>query len=440
MQKDIVDLQEREPHFKALIPFIVFVVFYAGLSIAAKDFYSVSMPVAFLVASASAMLLDRKTGIDRKVDIYARGMGNSNIMIMCLIFILAGAFAASAKAMGAVDATVLIARHLIPENLIVAGFFVVACFISLAIGTSCGTIAALTPIALGLVGSGGSAAMMIGAVVGGAMFGDNMSMISDTTIAATRTQNVNMRDKFVMNFKMAFPAAVLAIVLYLIMGSSADSSGELAAITWRHIICTLPYLGILLGALVGLNVMALLFTGTVISVVIGCLLGGLGFFAALNEVGKGALGMAETLIVALLAGGLLSLIRHNGGVSYILKKIENAVSGRRGCEFGIALLVALVNLFTANNTVAIVVAGPIAKNLADKYNCDPRRSASILDIASCVIQGLLPYGAQILIAVGIAQGAGLKLSPLELAGAAYYPMLLAAALIVSIIVTGNKNR
>ena len=439
MQKDIVELQEREPHFKALIPFIVFVVFYTGLSIAARDFYSVSMPVAFLVASASAILLDRRISIERKVDIYARGMGDGNIMIMCLIFILAGAFAASAKAMGAVDSTVLIARHLIPENLIVAGFFVVSCFISLAIGTSCGTIAALTPIALGLVGSGGSAAMMIGAVVGGSMFGDNMSMISDTTIAAARTQNVNMRDKFVMNFKMAIPAAVLAVILYLIMGRTAVAAGDLAPINWKNIVCTLPYLGILLGALVGLNVMALLFMGTVISVVIGCLLGGLNFFSALNEVGKGALGMAETLIVALLAGGLLSLIRHNGGVNYILDKIENAASGRRGCEFGIALLVSLVNLFTANNTVAIVVAGPIARNLADKYNCDPRRSASILDIASCVVQGLLPYGAQILIAVGIAQGAGLKLSPLELAGAAYYPMLLAAALIVSIVIAGNKK-
>lgn len=435
---DIEHLQEREPRFKALIPFLVFVVFYAGLSIAAQDFYSVSMPVAFLVASASAILLNRRVSLEHKVDIYARGMGDSNIMIMCLIFILAGAFAASAKAMGAVDATVLIARHLIPEKLLVAGFFVVASFISLAIGTSCGTIAALTPIALGLVGSSGSPALMIGAVVGGAMFGDNMSMISDTTIAATRTQNVNMRDKFIMNFKMAAPAAVLAVVLYLVMGSSGTAA-DLPSVTWKHIVCTLPYLVILLGALVGFNVMALLFLGTVISLVIGCL-SGLGFQAALSEIGKGALGMSETLIVALLSGGLLSLIRHNGGVSYILRKIEAAVAGRKGCEFGVALLVSLVNLFTANNTVAIVVAGPIAKNLSDKYHCDPRRTASILDIASCVVQGILPYGAQILIAVGICNGLKIDISPLKLAGAAYYPMLLAVALVFSILLTKNKER
>ena len=426
---------EREPRFKALIPFFVFVVFYVGLSCWTKDFYSVPMPVAFLVASATALLLDRKRKLADKVEIFAHGMGESNIMIMCLIFILAGAFAAVTKAMGAVDAAVLISRHLIPDQFLLVGFFLISCFISLAIGSSCGTITVLTPIAVGLIQSMGfSPTLMLGAVIGGAMFGDNMSMISDTTIAATRTQGVAMRDKFLMNLKMIFPAAIAAIVLYIVSGKAGVAGGELEPVSWKHIVAVVPYLGILIGALCGLNVMALLFLGTVVAMGIGLLTGQLTFWTALAESGKGTLGMAETLIVAILAGGLLGVIRHNGGISYLLEKIRSVISGRKGCEFGVVLLVAVVNLFTANNTVAIVVAGPIARELSQKFGCDPRRIASILDTASCVVQGMIPYGAQILIAIGIAKGAGLDVPSLPLIAALFYPMFLGIALLVSILI------
>lgn len=431
---------EREARFKALIPFFIFLFFYLGLSIWAKDFYSVPMPVAFIIASASAMLLDRKRTLAEKTEIFARGMGDSNIMIMCLIFILAGAFATVAKAMGAVDATVLIARTLIPENLILCGFFLISCFISLAIGTSCGTIAALTPIAAGLVKSAGfPPELMIGAVIGGAMFGDNMSMISDTTIAATRTQGVAMRDKFFTNLKIIIPAALAAIIIYWLKGKGSDVNEPLQAVTWKHILAITPYIIILGGALAGGNVMALLFLGTAAAALIGILSDSLTFWNALSEAGKGTIGMSETLIVAILAGGLLRLIQHNGGISYLLGKIEKAVSDKRGCELGVISLVGMINLFTANNTVAIVITGPIAKAVSDKFKCDPRRIASLLDTMSCAVQGIIPYGAQILIATGIAKGMGIALPSLRLLANLYYPWLLAAALFISILTAKNKN-
>ena len=430
---------EREARFKALVPFIVFMVFYLGLSVWAKDFYFVPMPVAFVVASATAFLLNRKQKFDEKVEIYAKGMGETNIMIMCLIFILAGAFSTVAKAMGAVDATVLIARHLIPSQFILAGFFLISCFISLAIGTSCGTIAALTPIAVGLIKAVGMPpSLMLGAVIGGAMFGDNMSMISDTTIAATRTQNVAMRDKFITNFKMILPAAVLTVILYYFAGRNFAAGDKLDTVTLKHIFAVVPYIFILAGALLGMNVMALLFCGMIMAGAVGILNDSLTFKMTLTEVGRGALGMSETLIVAILAGGLLALIRYNGGISYLIGKIEKMIKSTKGCEAGIALLVAAVNLFTANNTVAIVVAGPIAKMLSDKYNCDGKRIAGILDTASCAVQGLIPYGAQILIAVGIANGAGIEVPAFGLTAALYYPMLLAISLAAAIAIGRKK--
>lgn len=441
MEPDKLIFEEREPRFAALIPFFVFVGFYLGLSLWAGDFYLVPMPVAFIVASASALALNHRQPLAHRVEVYARGMGDSNIMIMCMVFILAGAFAATAKATGAVEATVIIARHLVPDNLILVGIFLVASFISLAIGTSCGTIAALTPIAIGLIdGAGVPSAVTIGAVVGGAMFGDNMSMISDTTIAATRTQNVTMRDKFLMNLKMILPAALAAVVIYLVLGRHGRACGNLPEVGWRHILAMLPYLGILVGALAGVNVMALLFFGTVLSLVIGLTTSeNASFYALLSEVGKGALNMSETLVVALLAGGLLSVIRHNGGISYLLAGIEKAANSRKKSELGIALLVGVVNLFTANNTVAIVIAGPIAKAMSKRHRCDPRRIASILDTASCAVQGIIPYGAQVLIAVGIAHASSLELSPLALMISLYYPALLGLALIVSIAVARNSQ-
>ncbi len=431
------NLVEKPASFMALMPFFVFLIFYLGLSVAAKDFSSVPMPVAFIVAAVSALMYDRKKALEKKVELFARGMGDSNIMIMCLIFILAGIFAAVAKASGAVDAAVVIARHLIPGNMFIAGLFVVSCFISLAIGTSCGTIAALTPIAAALIKTMHVAPeLAIGAVIGGAMFGDNMSMISDTTIAATRTQEVAMRDKFFTNLKLILPAAVVAVLIYVVIGiaHNANAADKLQAITWQHIVNVIPYLLILIGALAGMNVMLLLFIGSVLAGIIGIVEHKLNFWSALYEAGHGALGMSETLIVAILAGGLLALIRYNGGIRYLLGWIEKRIASRAGCEFGTLLLLWVVNIFTANNTVAIVITGPIVRDLSRKFNCDPRRIASILDTASCSVQGVLPYGAQLLIALGICNTAGVKISSLTLCCFAFYPILLALALFWSILV------
>ncbi len=431
----------RAPRFRALIPFFVFIVFYLGLSIWAHDFYKVPMPTAFLVASAAALVLDHKRPLSEKVEIYARGMGEPNIMIMCLIFILAGAFASTAKGMGAVDGAVTIARAVVPDSLMLLGMFLVSSFISLAVGTSCGTIAALTPIAAGLAGGLSiSPAVLLGAIVGGAMFGDNLSMISDTTIAATRTQNIPMRDKFRQNILLVLPAFAVTSAIYLFCGGGAAQAGEAAqAVTWSNAFAVLPYILILVFALLGWNVMLLLFAGTVLAGITGIINGAFDFLGMLDLIGKGTLGMSETLIVAILAGGLLQTIRRNGGIGYLMEKIKKPVHSARGCEFGVLVLVAVINLFTANNTVAIVIAGPIARELSEQYHCSAKRIASILDTGSCVVQGMIPYGAQILIAAGVAQTSNLDVSSLGLVGSLFYPMLLGVCLIVAIAVHREKK-
>ena len=389
-----------KPRGLALVPFLVFAAFYVGLSLWAGQlgfempWYKVSMPVAFLVASAVSLLIGRAS-LDEKVETYARGMGEPNIMIMCLIFILSGAFATIAKGMGAVDAAVLIARHLLPSHLMVIGMFVVSCFISTSIGTSCGTI------------------------------------------AATRTQGVMMRDKFLANLPVVIPAFVLTLALYLVTRSTSATAEPTALdpLTWRHWIQVIPYLLILVCAVCGMNVMMLLFCGTLFAFAIGALTDRLSFWSGLDLIGKGCLGMSETLIVAILAGGLLKVIRYNGGIDYLLTLIEKPIRHARSCELGIMLLVAVINLFTANNTVAIVIAGPIAKALSDRYHCSPRRVAAILDTASCVVQGAIPYGAQILIAVGLAGAAGAKVAPTSLIANLYYPMFLVVSLVANIALT-----
>ncbi|MBR4253588.1 MAG: Na+/H+ antiporter NhaC family protein [Lentisphaeria bacterium] len=432
----------REPRFRALIPFFVFVVFYLGLSIWAHDFYKVPMPTAFLVASAAALMLDHKRPLGEKVEIYARGMGEPNIMIMCLIFILAGAFASTAKGMGAVDGAVVIARAVVPDSLMLLGMFLVSSFISLAVGTSCGTIAALTPIAAGLAGGLSiSPAMLLGAIVGGAMFGDNLSMISDTTIAATRTQNIPMRDKFRQNILIVLPAVAATSAIYLFCGGTATAAGtvETQSVTWAHAFAVLPYLLILVFALFGWNVMLLLFAGTVLAGITGIINGAFDFWGMLDLIGQGTLGMSETLIVAILAGGLLQTIRRNGGIGYLMEKIRKPVRSARGCEFGVLILVSVINLFTANNTVAIVIAGPIARELSEQYHCSAKRIASILDTGSCVVQGMIPYGAQILIAAGVAQTSKLDVSSLSLVGSLFYPMILGVCLIAAIALHREKQ-
>ena len=433
------------PNGFALVPFVVFAAFYVGLSLFASHlgyempWYKVSMPIAFLVASAVSMLMGRRK-LDEKVEIYARGMGEPNIMIMCLIFILAGAFATIAKGSGAVDAAVTIAQAFVPTRLMVAGVFLVSCLISLAIGTSCGTIAAVTPIALGFVEPLGlDPALLMGAVIGGAMFGDNMSMISDTTIAATRTQGVRMKDKFLANGLIAAPAALVALFLYAASGSAAGAV-EAPTIAWRHVVLVLPYVFVLALALAGFNVMALLFSGTLLSAVIGGVLGRFAFFDIMDLLGKGTLGMGETLIVALLAGGLFKSVQANGGILWLTDKISKVILGPRSCEFGVFLLVAAINCFTANNTVAIVIAGPIAKECADKFGAAPVRVASVLDTASCVVQGLIPYGAQILIAMGVAKGLDMSVDTVSLLSSLYYQPLLAIAVFCSMLLYGRRKR
>ena len=426
------DSNQIRPNGHALIPFLVFVVFYLGLSLQAGDFYRVPMPIAFVIASAAALFLGRPKTLSEKIDSYAASMGEPNIMIMCMVFILAGSFATIAKGSGAVDAAVAIAQALVPARFMLAGMFLVSSLVSLAIGTSCGTIAALVPIAAGLVGPlGADPALMVGAVVGGAMFGDNLSLISDTTIAATRTQGIRMRAKFLANLRIVMPAALAALALYAVLGrGSAELAG--APVGWRECVLVLPYALVLALALLGLNVMALLFGGTVFAAVLGIALGRIDFWGALDLVGKGTLGMSETLIVALLAGGLLGLIRHNGGIDWLMVKIGSAVRGVRGCELGILVLVFAVNLFTANNTVAIIIAGPVAKALGDRFGAKPERVASVLDTGSCILQGVIPYGAQLLMAVSLAAGAGVSVGAIPLIGRLYYQGILLVAVLVAI--------
>ena len=424
------------PSARALVPFFVFAAFYLGLSLWAHDFYRVPIIIAFLVASAVALVFGRERPLAERVDRYARGMGETNIMLMCLIFILSGAFATVAKGSGAVDSAVALAQAAIPSKLMLAGLFAVSCLISLAIGTSCGTIAAVTPIAAGLTGPMGlSPALTIGAVVGGAMFGDNLSMISDTTIAATRTQGIGMRAKFRANIGIALPAALAAVAIYCCVGGSgaAGAAPAARALAWQDAVLVLPYVLILVLALLGLNVMMLLFAGTVLAATIGVVCGRFTFWGALDLLGKGTLGMSETLIVAILAGGLLATIRENGGIAWFMKSTARLVRGPRSCEFAVGLLTVAVNLFTANNTVAIVVAGPVAKEFADRCKASPARIASVLDTTSCVTQGLIPYGAQLLMAVALAKESGLALGSFQLIGSLYYPFFLAFAVVAAIL-------
>ena len=428
--------EKTRPRGIALIPFVVFAVFYVGLSLKAGDFYRVPMTIAFLVASATAIAMDFRRPLAERIETYARGMGETNVMVMCLIFVMSGAFASVAKASGAVDAAVALAQSVIPARLMLAGVFLISCLVSLAIGTSCGTIAAVAPIALGFAAPLElSPALLAGAVVGGSMFGDNLSMISDTTIAATRTQGIRMRDKFIANAGIAAPAALVALFIYAALGMShAAASPAAEAVTWRQALLVTPYLLILALALAGLNVMPLLFSGTLLAAAFGIALGKFDLLGALDHLGKGTLAMSETLIVALLAGGLFRTIQANGGIEWLTRKIALLVRGPRTCEFGVFLLVAAVNLFTANNTVAIVIAGPIAKTCSDRFRADPARIASVLDTTSCIVQGLIPYGAQLLIAIGIAKAANTPFSSFDLIAGLYYQHLLLFAVVAAMFI------
>lgn len=422
----------NKPSGKALMPLVVFLCLYLVTSIIVNDFYKIPITVAFLVASIYAVATTKGLSLNDRIIQYSSGAANKNIMMMIWIFILAGAFAQSAKAMGAIDATVNLTLHLLPDSLLLAGVFLASCFISLSIGTSVGTIVALIPVAVGIAAKTDvGIPFMTALVIGGAFFGDNLSFISDTTIAATRTQGCQMKDKFRMNMLIALPAAILVFAYYILYGSNVETIAPASNIEWGKVI---PYIIVLVTAIAGVNVMLVLLLGIISTGITGMAYGAFDFFGWFGSMGQGITGMGELIIITLMAGGMLELIRFNGGVDYILHKLTKKVSGKRGAEFSIAALVSLANMCTANNTIAIITVGPLAAEIADEYKIDKRRSASILDIFSCVIQGIIPYGAQMLIAAELA-----SVSPLNIMEFLYYPIVLCIFAILSIILRIPKT-
>lgn len=422
----------NKPNGWALMPLVVFLCLYLVTSLIVNDFYKVPITVAFLVASVYAVATTKGLSLNDRILQYSSGAANKNIMLMLWIFILAGAFAQSAKAMGAIDATVNLTLLLLPDNLLLAGIFLASCFISLSIGTSVGTIVALTPVAAGIaMKTDVSLPFMTALVIGGAFFGDNLSFISDTTIAATRTQGCVMRDKFRVNFLIAIPAALLVFIYYIIYGTQVESASEIHAIEWGKVI---PYLIVLGTAIAGMNVTLVLLLGVLSTGIIGCIYGSFDLFGWFASMGEGITGMGELIIITLMAGGMLELIRFNGGVDYILHHLTRHVSNKRGAELSIAALVSLANFCTANNTIAIITVGPLANNIAEQFRVDKRKSASILDTFSCVVQGLIPYGAQMLIAAELT-----KLSPISIIGYLYYPIILGIVALLSILLRYPKR-
>lgn len=417
----------NKPSAWALSPLVVFLCLYLVTSLIIDDFYKVPITIAFLVASVYAVAITKGLSLNNRILQYSTGAANKNIMLMIWIFILAGAFAKSAETMGAIDATVNLALYLLPDNLLLAGVFLASCFISLSIGTSVGTIVTLVPVAAGIAEKTdpGMLPLVTALVIGGAFFGDNLSFISDTTIAATRTQGCVMRDKFRVNLLIALPAALLVFVYYIVCGSGIESAYEVQEIAWGKVV---PYLIVLATAIAGVNVTLVLLLGIVSTGIVGMCYGSFDVFGWFGSMGEGIIGMGELIIITLMAGGLLELIRFNGGVDYILNVLTKHIRGKRGAELSIAALVSLANVCTANNTIAIITVGPLASNIAEQYRIDKRKSASILDIFSCVVQGVIPYGAQMLIAAGLT-----GLSPLSIIGYLYYPMLLGVVALLSIL-------
>lgn len=411
----------------ALSPLLVFLAVYLLGSIVAHDFYKVPVAAAFIIASAYAFLITR--GVDKiedKISIFSEGAGNKNVLLMIWIFVLAGAFAATAKDIGAIDATVNATLRVLPGNLLYAGLFLASCFISMAIGTSVGTIVALVPIASGIATEAGiDIPFMVAIIVGGAFFGDNLSFISDTTVAATKMLGCSMRDKFRVNLWIAAPAAILVTALYVFLGLSVEAVPSAAPVQWVGL---LPYLLVIVLALAGVNVMTVLVIGILVNGIIGWSTGAYDFVGWMASIGGGIGSMGELIIVSLLAGGMLEIIRFNGGIDWIIRVLTRRIRGKRGAELSIAALVALANLCTANNTIAIITTGSIAKDITGQFGLDPRKTASILDTFSCIIQGIIPYGAQMLMASGLA-----GISAVSIIGYLYYPLALLGIALLSIL-------
>lgn len=410
-----------------LILLIALIALFTGYSAGEshKD-TSLSLTVAFMISSIYAVAISGGMPIRKRIDTYSRGAGANNLMLMLWIYVLAGAFAASAKAMGAVDATVNLALSLLPASMILPGLFLAACFISLSIGTSVGTIVALVPIAAGLAHSvDANLALTVAIIVGGAYFGDNLSFISDTTVVATQTQGCQMSDKFRVNALIVIPAAIIILIIYGILGAGTKAPTHIDAVQYMKV---LPYIVVLVTAIAGMNVMAVLTLGSILCGIIGIIDGGYDIFGWFSAMGNGVIGMGELIIIAMMAGGMLEIIRENGGIDFIISKITAHVNSKRGAELSIAALVSMVNICTANNTVAILTVGNISKKIGDKFGVDNRKAASILDTFSCTIQGLIPYGVQMLLAAGLS-----GLSPLDIIPYLYYPMAIGLAALFAIL-------
>ncbi len=416
----------------ALLPFFVFVVIFAGAGIISKDFYSMPAYVAFIIALFVAFLQNRRIPFDEKLKIVAKGAGDVNIITMVLIFLVAGAFSGIITAAGGVESTVNFGLSIIPPQFMVVGLFVIGCFISLSMGTSMGTITALAPIALGVSEQTGfPIAICIGATVCGAMFGDNLSMISDTTIAAVRTQGCEMKDKFKQNFLIVLPAALLTVIIFYLRTMHMAYEPSIYDYNFIEVV---PYLVVLVGALIGFNVFAVLFAGIILSMIVGIANGSFTFLEAFGVIGEGMTGLFEISIISIIVACIVSLIKENGGISLIIDGIKKSVKGKRGAELGIGILVFLVDLCTANNTVAIVMAGPVAKEIGDEFGVEPKRVASILDIFASVGQGLIPYGAQLLTAAAL-----VGITPLAILPNLYYPILMLVSVLLFIALRPQKN-
>lgn len=416
----------------ALSPLLVFIVLYLVTSIVARDFYKVPITVAFMVASIYAVIISGGIPFRKRIDIYSRGAGTSQMMLMIWIFILAGAFANTAKTMGAINATVNLTLTLLPANMLLAGLFIAACFISISIGTSVGTIVALTPIAAGIAShTGMELPMIVAIVVGGSFFGDNLSFISDTTIVATSTQECRLSDKFRVNSFIVMPVAIIMLIVYLFMGIQTQLSHQVEEVEYLKVI---PYLVVLITAILGMNVMAVLTLGMLLSGIIGLCYGAFDIYGWMKAMGDGILSMGELIIITIMAGGLLELIKHNGGIDFIIQRMTRHINSKRGAELSIALLVSLVNICTANNTVAILTVGGIAKKIGDRFGVDNRKCASILDTFSCMMQGIIPYGAQLLMAGGLA-----AINPISVVPYLYYPFLLGIMSLLAILLRYPKK-
>ncbi|MCB5921234.1 Na+/H+ antiporter NhaC family protein [Mediterraneibacter faecis] len=419
--------KEKKGRAIALLPIGVFLIIFLGAGIVFKDFYAMPAIVAFLIALFVAFLQNKELSFNKKIEVIAKGVGEENIITMSLIFLCAGGFSGAVTAVGGVDSTVNLGLSLIPAHFAVAGLFLIGCFISVSMGTSMGTIAALAPIAVGISEKTGFAlSICIGAVVCGAMFGDNLSMISDTTIAAVKTQGCEMKDKFKANFFIVLPAAIITVLIFWFVTRNMNFHLEenLSYSLWE----VLPYMVVLLGALIGINVFVVLISGIVISLIVGVSMGHIALSEMFQVVGNGVTSMYDITVISIIVACIVSLVKEHGGIQFILNLIKSKINGRRGAEFGIALLALFVDACTANNTVAIVMTGPIAKEISEEFDVDPRRSASLLDMFTSVGQGIIPYGAQLLSAATLT-----GLTPLQIIPNLYYPLLMGVCGVLTII-------